>query len=69
MIGSTVFTFERGRDGLQFRLIFAFALPAHLFVGLGARLRPGHWRNTSHYPLLVEAWRASATTAQLAFAG
>lgn len=61
---------DRNWDSLQFRLIFALSFAVYLFAALGARLKPAFWRGAaSHRSIFAEAWEASGTTAQLAFAG
>ena len=58
----------RTRNSLQFRLIFLASFAICLVAGVAARLRPAFWQG-AHRSILVEAWQASGTIAQLAFVG
>ncbi len=58
-----------GRHGLQHRMIFTVSFAIHLFAGLGTRMRPNSWRRQSRRSIFAEAWAASGTIAELAFAG
>ncbi len=58
----------RLRNSLQFRFIFSLSFVFHLVGGTVARLRPTFWQR-AHRSILIEAWEASGTIAQLAFVG
>ena len=61
-------TDAKSRNSLHFHLIFVLSFAAHLVGGMFVRLRPTFWRH-AHRSILVEAWEASGTIAQLAFVG
>ena len=59
-------------DNLQFRLVFSLSLPVFLIAAGLSRLNPRFWREgraSQRRSILAEAWEASGTMTQIAFAG
>ena len=57
------------RNSLQHRVIFSMSFAVYVLVGAALRLVPAFLSGSRHRSLLAEAWAASDTIAQLAFAG
>ena len=59
-------------DNLQFRLVFSLSLPVFFVAAAVSRLNPGFWkagRAVQQRSIFSEAWEASGTMTQIAFAG
>ena len=60
---------SHSRHSIQHRMIFTMSFTLYVFAGAGLRLLPSFLRRRRHRSLLAEAWAASDTIAQFAFAG